>query len=65
MDGFMAMPDIAGLSTIMHQGTTLSRVGTAVLAKSMDVMEEQGDAMVKMMEQSVNPGLGANFDVRV
>ena len=36
-----------------------------MLAKTLDTMEESGDAMIKMMEQSVNPMVGANFDMRV
>ena len=40
-------------------------VSTAVLGKSIDMTQEMGDAMVKMMEQSVTPGLGGNIDIRV
>ncbi len=56
---------IANISMNMAQNNSLQDVGTAVLAKSLDTVESAGDSMVKMMEQSVNPGLGANFDVRV
>ncbi len=40
-------------------------VSTAVLGKSIDMTQEMGDAMLKMMEQSVTPGLGGNIDLRV
>ena len=56
---------IANISMNMAQNNSLQDIGTAVLAKSLDTVESAGDAMVKMMEQSVNPGLGANIDVRV
>ena len=50
--------------------STQSQVGTAVLGKAMDANEELGAGLVKMidaaaMEQSVNPNVGANFDMRV
>ncbi len=49
----------------MAQWNIGNQVGTAMLAKSIDTAEELGDDMVKMMEQSVTPQLGSNFDVSV
>lgn len=62
--------DIAGVSTALSNVSTQSQVSMAVLSKAMDVNETMGAGMVKMidaaaMEQSVNPEIGANFDVRV
>ena len=62
--------DITGLSLELSNISTQSRVGTAVLSKAMDANEELGAGLVQMidaaaMEQSVNPGIGANFDMRV
>lgn len=62
--------DITGLSMELSNISTQSRVGTAVLSKAMDANEELGAGLVQMidaaaMEQSVNPGVGANFDMRV
>lgn len=62
--------DIAGLSMSLAQQDSLSRVGTAVLAKSLDTMEAQGAGLLKMidaaaMERSVNPSVGSNFDMVV
>ena len=62
--------DIAGVSMELSNISTQSRVGTAVLSKAMDANEELGAGLVQMidaaaMEQSVNPGIGANFDMRV
>lgn len=37
----------------------------AVLAKSLDTAETAGQGIIKMMEQSVNPNLGANIDTRI
>lgn len=40
-------------------------VGIAVLSKNLDVIEDLGQSMIKMMEQSVSPHLGQNIDLRV
>lgn len=40
-------------------------IGTMVLAKCLDSQEAAGQSIVKMMEQSVNPELGQNIDLRV
>ncbi|MDF2484483.1 MAG: putative motility protein [Herbinix sp.] len=42
-----------------------SVIGTAVLAKSLNSFEQSGASIVKMMEQSVNPNVGRNFDLKV
>ena len=57
--------DIAKLSMNLSQIDTSNKVGTAMLSKAIDNQESMGDSMVKMMEQSVNPNIGSNFDVRV
>lgn len=60
----MNIPD---LSMSLAQGQTLSNVGTALLAKSLDNMEASGDQLVDMMqssmELSVNPAVGGNIDL--
>ncbi|NLK99523.1 MAG: putative motility protein [Clostridiales bacterium] len=40
-------------------------VGIAVLSKNLETIEELGQSMIKMMEQSVAPHLGQNIDIRV
>ncbi len=40
-------------------------IGTAVMAKSLDSAEVAGQSMIQMMEQSVNPNIGQNIDLRV
>ena len=63
--GSLAMPDIASMSTVMAQSRVMNDVGTALLAESLDNFEANGEAMTKMMELSVNPSVGANFDMSV
>ncbi|MCR5585347.1 MAG: YjfB family protein [Lachnospiraceae bacterium] len=57
--------DIAALSMSLNQINTSSEIGVAMLSKALDTQETMGTEMVKMMEQSVNPHIGANFDVSV
>ncbi|MCM1193692.1 MAG: YjfB family protein [Butyrivibrio sp.] len=62
--------DIAGVSMALANVTTQSQVSTAVLGKAMDTNKELGEGLVQMMdaaamEQSVNPGIGANIDMRI
>ena len=63
--------DIGRLSMNMSMIDTSSKVGVAMLSKTMDTNEAMGQGIVRMindapsMERSVNPGVGANFDMRV
>ena len=62
--------DIGRLSMNMSMIDTSSKVGVAILSKAMDTNEAMGQGIVKMMdaaamENSVNPAVGGNFDVRI
>lgn len=57
--------DIAGLSIATSQTTVMNQVSTAVLSQSLDTLETMGEGMVQMMEQSVNPNVGSNVDIRL
>ncbi len=57
--------DVPQLATSLASGKLLSQVGTAVLSNELDMQKSMGDSTIRMMEQSVNPGVGANFDMRV
>lgn len=62
--------DIAGLSVSMNATALQSKVSVAVLSKTMDNNETLGAGLVQMidasaMEQSVNPHVGANIDIRI
>lgn len=62
--------DIAGLSMNLSAVSTMSKVSTAVLSQTIDTNEALGQGLVEMidaaaMERSVNPAVGANFDMRV
>lgn len=62
--------DIAGLSMALSHIETNNQVGTALLSKAMDANEVMGAGIVEMidaaaMERSVNPNVGANFDMYI
>ncbi len=57
--------DIAMISMLQSQSKILTDVNTALLGKNLDTVEELGDGLVKMMEQSVTPYLGQNIDLKI
>lgn len=57
--------DIPALSIALNSIQTSNDIGIAVLAKNLDVMNTEGHALTKMMELSVNPGIGQNIDYLV
>ena len=58
--------DIPALSMAMAQSSLQIDVGTAVLDKSMEFMENAGEMITQtMMELSVNPEIGSNIDISV
>ena len=62
--------DIAGVSMALSNVSLQSKVGTAVLDKTMDTNEVLGQGLVQMidaaaMERSVNPSVGGNFDLSI
>lgn len=66
----MDVMDIAGLSMGISQAQAITDVGTAMLAKSLDMMETTGAGVINLlersaMENSVNPNLGGNIDIMI
>lgn len=57
--------DIANIMPPISQGQLMTEIGISVLNKNLDTVEVLGDSMIKMMEQSVTPNLGANIDIRL
>lgn len=65
MEITMDIMDVAGLSTTLSSTQLINDVQVAVLKQSLDTLETNGDGLTKMMEASVNPGLGQNIDIRI
>ncbi len=61
--------DIPALSMALSQNKILNDVGVAMLSKSLDTMQDTGEAIVASIdsipETSVNPDIGGNIDIRV
>lgn len=64
--------DIGGISSALSAvkanpstNTLGGAVGIKMLANSLDNSKQMSDGMVKMMENSVTPNVGSNFDVSV
>lgn len=62
--------DITGMSMAVSQANLQTDIGVAVLSKTMDTTEVMGQGLISIMdaaamENSVNPHLGSNLDLRV
>lgn len=49
-------------STKVNGFDTPSDIGVAMLSQQLDASQTSGEALVRAMELSVNPGLGRNID---
>lgn len=45
--------------------SNMNAIDTALLRKSLEAVETNGAMLTQMMEQSVNPNIGANIDIRL
>ncbi len=63
----MAAPTglIQDMSTALSAAKTGSDVGMKVLSNALDTQDAMGASMIRMMENSVNPSVGGNFDMSV
>ena len=57
--------NIPAVSMATSQMNLQSDFGVAMLSKSLDTLEDTGEGLVKLMEQSVTPNVGSNFDMQV
>ncbi|MGW8958964.1 YjfB family protein [Paenibacillus sp. NPDC055715] len=56
--------DFAALSTVMNQASLAQAVSVKVASMAKDQAGEQGQALIQMMEKSVQPHLGGQLDLR-
>lgn len=61
----MDIGNIGQYSIAKSQSQLMNDVAVAVTKLSMDTSKQVGENMVKMMEQSVNPHLGSNIDIKL
>lgn len=57
--------DVAALSSSMKQTQLSQQVDLVLARKAMDVTAKNSQALIKMMELSVNPNLGSKLDVKI
>ena len=55
----------ADISLSVSGTSNMNAIDTALLRKSLDAVETNGAMLTQMMEQSVNPNIGANIDIRL
>ncbi|NTV89873.1 MAG: putative motility protein [Clostridiales bacterium] len=56
---------VGAVSTAMAQQSLANQVSLSVTKMAMDTSEQDANALLKLMELSVNPNVGSNFDARV
>ena len=61
----LSIDAIPYISMAMAHENVMSAVGTHMLEASLDVASSEIADLTKAMELSVNPSVGANFDVAV
>ena len=57
--------DITALSMSLSQMKVANQASISVLKLTMDTAQEQMEDMTKIMEQSVNPHVGSNLDLKL
>ena len=57
--------DIAALSTALSSVSLSNQVSVSVLKKVMDTQTAQSTQMIQTMEQSLNPHIGQNLDLKI
>jgi hypothetical protein len=60
-----SIPDIPALSTAISSVQVSEAFSTEMLAQQISMVDENMAALTKMMELSVNPSVGGNFDMSV
>lgn len=55
----------SNLTLAVSDTGSMNAIDMAMLRKSLDTVEMSGSMITQMMEQSVNPNIGANIDIRL
>ena len=56
--------DIAALSMALSQMSVRTEANVSIMKKTIDQAETNGQDVVKMLEQSVQPHIGSRLDIR-
>lgn len=61
----MNISSVGSIGLSVTDVDSMNMIDISMLKKSLDTVEQNGDFLIQMMEQSVNPNLGGNIDIRV
>lgn len=57
--------DIGALSMALSQMNVRTEANVSIMKKTIDQAETNGQDVVKMLEQSVQPHIGSSIDLRI
>lgn len=61
----MNISSIGSIGLSVTDVDSMNVIDISMLKKSLDTVEQNGDFLIQMMEQSINPNLGGNIDIRL
>ncbi len=61
----MNITSLGSTNISLSDTRSMNQIDVAMLKKTLDSVETSGAALTKMMEQSINPNIGANIDIRL
>ena len=61
----MNMSSVGSIGLSVSDVDSMNMIDISILKKSLDAVEQNGDFLIQMMEQSINPNLGSNIDIRL
>ena len=61
----MNITSLGGTNISLSDTKSMNMIDVSILKKSLSSMEANGEMITKMMEQSVNPNIGSNIDIRL
>lgn len=62
---YMNITSLSSTNISLTGTSDMNAIDMSMLKKTLDTVEANGDMLTKMMEQSVNPFLGTNIDIRL
>lgn len=61
----MNISSVGSIGLSVTDVDSMNMIDISILKKSLDTVEQNGDFLIQMMEQSINPNLGSNIDIRL
>ena len=61
----MNISSVGSIGLSVSDVDSMNMIDISILKKSLDAVEQNGDFLIQMIEQSINPNLGSNIDIRL